>query len=93
MQAKTTPPGRRMRVRIFYRFSTVRAKPSASEGSRRSGNGESGGAGLAGLQACAGEASSRETLGLDRNSVALVFNTEGATDGALYESLLMADPQ
>ncbi|OWJ98299.1 diaminopropionate ammonia-lyase [Pseudomonas sp. A46] len=51
--------------------------------------GESGAAGLAGLQAVAGSGEARQSLGLDENSVVLVFNTEGATDEALYESLLL----
>jgi diaminopropionate ammonia-lyase len=51
-------------------------------------SGESGGAGLAGVMAAAARADVREMLGLDQRSVVLVFNTEGATDRLLYESLL-----
>lgn len=51
-------------------------------------SGESGGAGLAGLMAATREPSTRESLRLDHQSIALVFNTEGDTDRAKYESLL-----
>jgi diaminopropionate ammonia-lyase len=56
-------------------------------------SGESGGVGLAGLVECASDASSREALGIDNHSVILTFNTEGATDRALYESLLARAPK
>jgi diaminopropionate ammonia-lyase len=51
-------------------------------------SGESGGAGLAGLIESALDSRSRGLLGLQRDSVAVSVNTEGATDRALYESLL-----
>lgn len=51
--------------------------------------GESGAAGLAGLQAAANSDMARQSVGLDENSVVLLFNTEGATDEVLYESLLL----
>jgi diaminopropionate ammonia-lyase len=51
-------------------------------------SGESGGAGLAGLIESALDSRSRGLLGLQRDSVAVAVNTEGATDRALYESLL-----
>ncbi|RLM05451.1 diaminopropionate ammonia-lyase [Gibbsiella quercinecans] len=50
--------------------------------------GESGAAGLAGLEACVGSESARELLGIDEHSVVLLINTEGATDESLYASLL-----
>jgi diaminopropionate ammonia-lyase len=51
-------------------------------------SGESGGAGVAALiEACAAP-HQRELLGLDERSVVLAFNTEGATDPALYRRLL-----
>ncbi len=51
-------------------------------------SGESGGAGLAGLIVASKDAQTRDRLRLDQQSVAIVFNTEGATDRALYDSLL-----
>lgn len=51
--------------------------------------GESGAAGLAGLLAASDSLMARASMGLDENSVVLLFNTEGATDEALYESLLL----
>jgi diaminopropionate ammonia-lyase len=51
--------------------------------------GESGAAGFAGLQAAAASPRARALLAMDENAVVLVFNTEGATDEALYESLLL----
>jgi diaminopropionate ammonia-lyase len=51
--------------------------------------GESGAAGLGGLQAILSSDHAKEALGLDTDSVVLLFNTEGATDAALYESLLL----
>lgn len=50
--------------------------------------GESGSAGLGGLQTLTASAQARQVLGLNTDSVVLLFNTEGATDEALYESLL-----
>jgi diaminopropionate ammonia-lyase len=50
--------------------------------------GESGVAGLAGLLLAAADPAARQTLGLDANSRVLLFSTEGATDPALYESLV-----
>lgn len=51
-------------------------------------SGESGGAGVAALLEAADDEPTRRALGLDRDSVVLAFNTEGATDRALYESLV-----
>lgn len=50
--------------------------------------GESGGAGLAGALAAARDAEARQAMGLGVDSVVLVFNTEGATDVALYQQLM-----
>ena len=50
--------------------------------------GESAGAGLAGLLAATADSGSRELLRLDSRSRILLFGTEGATDPALYETLL-----
>lgn len=49
--------------------------------------GESGAAGLAGLLALARDPVQRREAGLDHASRVLLFNTEGATAPALYESL------
>jgi diaminopropionate ammonia-lyase len=51
--------------------------------------GESGAAGLGGLLEIMASNRAREALGLNTDSVVLLFNTEGATDEALYESLLL----
>jgi diaminopropionate ammonia-lyase len=50
--------------------------------------GESGCAGLAGLIACLRDPAARDALGLDAAARILIFNTEGATDPALYRSLV-----
>lgn len=55
--------------------------------------GESGGAGLAGLSVAAGSQDMREALGLDKESVVLLFNTEGATDPRSYERLVGKSPE
>lgn len=49
--------------------------------------GESGVAGLAGCLLAANDPAAREALGLDTGSRVVAFNTEGATDPALYERL------
>jgi diaminopropionate ammonia-lyase len=54
--------------------------------------GESGVAGLAGFLLAAADPVARETLGLDGQSRVLLFNTEGATDPALYEKLVGRTP-
>jgi diaminopropionate ammonia-lyase len=54
--------------------------------------GESGVAGLAGCLLAAADPASRESLGLDASSRVLAFNTEGATDPALYEQLVGIQP-
>jgi diaminopropionate ammonia-lyase len=50
--------------------------------------GESGVAGLAGCLLAAADPAAREVLGLDASSRVLAFNTEGATDPALYDRLV-----
>jgi diaminopropionate ammonia-lyase len=54
--------------------------------------GESGVAGLAGCLLAAGDVAARELLALDRSSRVLMFNTEGATDPALYQLLVGSSP-
>jgi diaminopropionate ammonia-lyase len=54
--------------------------------------GESGVAGLAGCLLAAADPASREALGLDVLGRVLAFNTEGATDPALYERLVGIQP-
>ena len=51
-------------------------------------SGESGAAGLAGLMLAAGDPMARAALGLGAESRVLLFSTEGATDPALYASLV-----
>lgn len=51
-------------------------------------SGESGAAGVAGLLAAAADPAARAALGLDGSSRVLAFSTEGATDPALYRSLV-----
>jgi diaminopropionate ammonia-lyase len=68
---------------------TVLAKPRG--GDPRIISGESGGVGLAGLMEAARSASGYAQLKLDSRSVVLVFNTEGATDKALYERLIAGE--
>jgi diaminopropionate ammonia-lyase len=50
--------------------------------------GESAVAGLAGMQAAAADPGASATLGLDANSIVLVFGTEGATDPELYATIV-----
>jgi diaminopropionate ammonia-lyase len=50
--------------------------------------GESGVAGLAGCLLAAADPAMREVLRLDASSRVLAFNTEGATDPALYDRLV-----
>lgn len=54
--------------------------------------GESGGVGLAGLLTCMGEPESRLALKLNGSSRILLFNTEGATDPAIYCELTGFEP-
>lgn len=50
--------------------------------------GESGAAGLAGLLSAAFRPELRDSLALDRNSVVLLFGTEGATDPQSFEAIV-----
>ena len=52
-------------------------------------SGESGAAGYAGLALAAADPAARAVLGLDAASRVLLFSTEGATDPALYDRLVM----
>ena len=54
--------------------------------------GESGAAGLAGLMTCLDDDIARAALQLGHTARVLLFNTEGATDAALYEKLTGIDP-
>jgi diaminopropionate ammonia-lyase len=54
--------------------------------------GESGAAGLAGLQAAMKDPQTKEALGLDAQSRIFVINTEGATDQARYEAIVGVRP-
>lgn len=54
--------------------------------------GESGCAGFAGLLLCLADRKACAELGLDNEARILLFNTEGATDPALYQQLTGIDP-
>ncbi|RJG40356.1 diaminopropionate ammonia-lyase [Mesorhizobium sp. DCY119] len=56
-------------------------------------SGESGSAGLAGLQVLATDAKARAMLRLDEHSRVLLINTETATDPASYEEIVGVSPQ
>jgi diaminopropionate ammonia-lyase len=56
-------------------------------------SGESGAAGLAGLMSIAEDRSSREVIGLDRNSRVLLINTETATDPSSYNAIVGRYPE
>jgi diaminopropionate ammonia-lyase len=67
-----------------------------SKGDPRTISGESGAAGLAGLTLLAQEASmqaARRQLGLDRNSVVVLLNTEGNTDPEGFDQLVRGTPR
>ena len=55
--------------------------------------GESGGAGVAGLMRALRNDVTRLALDLDASSRVLVVNTEGATDPAVYQSLVGMTPE
>ncbi|MGE3365843.1 MAG: diaminopropionate ammonia-lyase [Rhizobiaceae bacterium] len=55
--------------------------------------GESGCTGLAGFLACLADPEAKAHLGLGPNSRILVFNSEGATDPAIYAQLVGRAPQ
>ncbi len=54
--------------------------------------GESGGTGVAGLIACLNDPAAREALALGPAARVLLFNTEGATDPALYKTYVGVSP-
>ncbi|MEQ6289007.1 diaminopropionate ammonia-lyase [Vogesella sp. GCM10023246] len=69
----------------------VRAMQTLAAGARRDVPivaGESGAAGLAGLQRLVDDPAMAAAVGLDRQSRVLLINTEGATAPALYEQLV-----
>ncbi|MFV0474708.1 MAG: diaminopropionate ammonia-lyase [Pikeienuella sp.] len=70
----------------------MRARARPCEGDAPITAGESAVGGLAGLLAALGEAGVRARLGLDENSAVLCIGSEGATDPALYASIMEADP-
>ena len=73
-------------VEVMHRLATpVGGDPAVVAG-------ESGGAGLAGLVAALADAGIARELGLGPQSRVLVINTEGATDPALYESIVGRSP-
>jgi diaminopropionate ammonia-lyase len=55
--------------------------------------GESGGVGLAGLTKVANDPTLRGEIGLGSDARVFLINTEGATDPALYETLVGAAPE
>jgi diaminopropionate ammonia-lyase len=55
--------------------------------------GESGGTGLAGFLACMGDPEARGHLRLGPDSRILVFNSEGATDPAIYAGIVGRTPE
>jgi diaminopropionate ammonia-lyase len=55
--------------------------------------GESGGVGLAGLIKAASDPALREAIALGPDARVFLINTEGATDPALYETLVGAAPE
>jgi diaminopropionate ammonia-lyase len=65
-------------------LDTMRLLAAGEHGAPPIVAGETGAAGLAGFLAAAGEAASREALGIDSSSRILVFGTEGASDPELY---------
>jgi diaminopropionate ammonia-lyase len=73
-------------------LSTMRRLATPLPGDPFIASGESGGAGLAGLIEASLDDQARKLLGLDRESVALVVNTEGVTDPARYAALLAGAP-
>ena len=74
--------GEESAVEALRRF----AKPVAGDPALTIG--ESGAAGLAGLETAIADPAMREQLGLEASSRVLLFGTEGATDPELYQTLL-----
>ncbi len=56
-------------------------------------SGESGGTGLAGFIACQRDPQARAHLGLGAHSRILIFNSEGATDPAIYARIVGRTPE
>jgi diaminopropionate ammonia-lyase len=56
-------------------------------------SGESGGTGLAGFIACQRDPQARTHLGLGAHSRILIFNSEGATDPAIYTGIVGRAPE
>lgn len=67
---------------------TMRILARSVGGERAIVAGESAVAGLAGLMLASGNDDVRSKIGLGRDSVALVFGTEGATDPEIYQSIV-----
>lgn len=67
---------------------TMRLLASGRHGDIGVVSGESGAAGLAGLCAVAGDDRQRGLLGLDGDSIVLVFGTEGDTDPEIYRQIV-----
>lgn len=67
------------------------AEPAASDPAIVSG--ESGGTGLAGFLVCMADPAARAHLALGPASRILVFNSEGATDPAIYEAIVGRKPE
>ena len=55
--------------------------------------GESGGTGFAGMLSCLDDRTTRTRLGLDAASRILVFNSEGASDPAIYRQIVGRGPE
>jgi diaminopropionate ammonia-lyase len=64
-----------------------------SEGDPAIVAGESGATGLAGLFSCLADGAARAHLGLGPQSRVLVFNSEGATDPAIYAEIVGRKPE
>ncbi|MBM3516916.1 MAG: diaminopropionate ammonia-lyase [Alphaproteobacteria bacterium] len=71
-----------------WALKAMRRLAEPAGGDARIVAGESGGAGLAGLLAILSEPALARRAGLGSRSRVLVFNTEGATDPGLYDSIV-----
>jgi len=72
---------------------TMRLLAAGAEGDPPLVGGESAVAGLAACLLAAGDELVRDRLGLNAQSVVLVFGTEGATDPAIYRSIVGRSPE